>query len=95
MRDIEEDEELRANLNLFKAPKAEDNAMMEESDIEDEEEDFPEINVDALLDEMDNLNIVSICLTESGPVHSNLGADSFAAQDEDGDEVIEAADDEE
>lgn len=37
---------------------------MEDSDVDDEEEDFPEIKVDDLLDEMDNLNIVSIYFAE-------------------------------
>jgi nonsense-mediated mRNA decay protein 3 len=61
LRDIEEDEELRGNLNLFKAQEAAAaaDAMMEDADVDDDEEDFPEIKVDDLLDEMDNLNIVS------------------------------------
>ncbi|ORY92706.1 RNA binding protein [Leucosporidium creatinivorum] len=66
LRDIEEDEELRGNLNLFKAQEAgpAEDAMIEDSDVDDEEEDFPEIKVDDLLDEMDNLNIVSLCFAE-------------------------------
>lgn len=31
--------------------------------MDDEEEDFPEIKVDDLLDEMDNLNLVGLCFT--------------------------------
>ncbi|SCV74009.1 BQ2448_6441 [Microbotryum intermedium] len=60
LRDIEEDEEMRQTLRLFKDPKAlqqQENEMIEELDVEDAEDDFPEINVDDLLDDMEGLNI--------------------------------------
>ena len=61
LQDIEEDEELRAGLNLFKSSKpapAETGTIMEESDVEgDDDDDFPEIKVDELLDEMSGLNL--------------------------------------
>ena len=59
LRDLEEDEELRAGVNLFKAQQAEkqrDEDAMTESEF-DEDDEFPEINVNDLLDEMDNLAI--------------------------------------
>lgn len=80
LRDIEEDEELRAALTLYKNPKqqaeldaarslaaatsttmavdAEDGEPVEEegSDV-DEDEDGPQINLDELVDELDELNI--------------------------------------
>lgn len=53
LRDLEEDEELRGTVQLFKdGEKAGDVHMMDESDVEDAEEDFPEIDVSQLLDEM-------------------------------------------
>lgn len=60
LRDIEEDEELRGMVNLYKdtrqVPK--DHAMMSASEDEGEvEEDFPQINVDDLLEDMEALQI--------------------------------------
>lgn len=53
LRDLEEDEELRGTVQLFKnGDKAGDVAMMDESDVEDAEEDFPEIDMSQLMDEM-------------------------------------------
>ncbi|GAA5887001.1 hypothetical protein JCM5296_005220 [Sporobolomyces johnsonii] len=62
LRDIEEDEELRSTLQLFKDPNAQqkqENAMVEDTDGEgdDDEDDFPEINVDDLLEDMENLDL--------------------------------------
>nr|KAJ3420091.1 hypothetical protein HK105_006093 [Polyrhizophydium stewartii] len=60
LRDVEEDPELRGMINLYKAPtaagKAEDDVSMADSE-EEPEEDFPEINVDELLDDMENMRI--------------------------------------
>lgn len=70
MRDLEEDEELRANVQLFKAAPTKAAAIGDEmdtdgegaTDAEDDEDDdeMPKINVDELLDEMEGLNIVSV-----------------------------------
>lgn len=57
-RDLEEDEELRQTINIFKGEKKEDAAMTDDSDMEtDDEDELPEINVNELLDDMDNLVI--------------------------------------
>lgn len=52
---------MRATVNLYrdKDRAAADAAMMDESDVEEEDdgESFPEINVDDLLEEMDGLAI--------------------------------------
>ncbi|KAK4056840.1 ribosome-binding protein [Microbotryomycetes sp. JL221] len=60
LRDLEEDDELRQNVQMFKAEDRKDGhdaAMDTESEMDDGEEDFPEINVDDLLEDMDELNI--------------------------------------
>ncbi|KAH6588849.1 hypothetical protein BASA61_005802 [Batrachochytrium salamandrivorans] len=59
LRDVEEDPELRDMMNLYKAPvqkKHTDDISMMDSE-EEPEEDFPEIDVDGLLDDMENMNI--------------------------------------
>lgn len=70
LRDLEEDEELRGMVNLFKDDRAvvndaglvistnvvDDDAMLE-TDGEEEEEDFPSIQVDELLDDLEALEI--------------------------------------
>jgi nonsense-mediated mRNA decay protein 3 len=70
LEDIDEDPELRAQLKLYKAPnaeklfqqrqaqKAEEDAMVD-VDAMDDGEDFPEIQLDDLLDEMKELQISS------------------------------------
>ncbi|KAM0751194.1 NMD3-domain-containing protein [Meredithblackwellia eburnea MCA 4105] len=59
LRDLEEDEELRGTVNLFKGDKRDVGMETDESDMEDDEDDeFPEIQVDELLDDLENLNIV-------------------------------------
>ncbi|TPX66298.1 hypothetical protein SpCBS45565_g04557 [Spizellomyces sp. 'palustris'] len=64
LRDIEEDEELRGMINLYKDPKGlttrqppvvDQNAM--EEDEEEPEVDFPEINVDELLEDMEAMHL--------------------------------------
>ncbi|KAI5477654.1 hypothetical protein MNV49_006040 [Pseudohyphozyma bogoriensis] len=56
LRDLEEDEELRQTINLFKDTSAK--PTVDESDMEDDDdEELPEIRIDELLDEMDALNI--------------------------------------
>lgn len=66
LQDIQEDPELRAEMQLFKdkaALERKENAMDEDTDAEtgdeggDDDDDYPEINVDELLDEMDNLGL--------------------------------------
>ena len=55
LRDLEEDPELRSTVNLYKADKVkkqDDMVMVEESDSEFEDEDFPEIQLDELLDNL-------------------------------------------
>lgn len=68
LRDLEEDPELRQNIQLYKAnPKSKkdapdamdvegDDQSATETDL-DEDDDFPKIQLDELLDEMDGLNL--------------------------------------
>jgi nonsense-mediated mRNA decay protein 3 len=57
LRDVEEDEELRQTLALYKArqDKAKDEEMMSVAESSDEE--VPQINVDELLDDFEDLNV--------------------------------------
>ncbi|GAA6060090.1 hypothetical protein JCM10212_003051 [Sporobolomyces blumeae] len=63
LQDIQEDPELRAEMQLFKDKSAlerQQNAMDEDTDAEggdDDDDEYPEINVDELLDDMENLGI--------------------------------------
>jgi nonsense-mediated mRNA decay protein 3 len=58
LRDVEEDSELRGMMNLFKTPNAEEEEDDQMIDSEEEpEEDFPEINMDELLDDFDEMNV--------------------------------------
>jgi len=53
LQEIEEDPELRSQINIYKAPNAPsvvDNSMVVEG--EEEEEDFPDVALDELLDEL-------------------------------------------
>ncbi|GAA6012914.1 hypothetical protein JCM10207_008375 [Rhodosporidiobolus poonsookiae] len=59
LRDLEEDAELRETVQLFKRDPAaapETDAMAEDTDGEDDDEEFPEINADELLD-LENLTL--------------------------------------
>ena len=70
LRDLEEDEELRANVQLFKAAPTKaapvgdemdtDGEAGTDDDDDDEDGEMPKINVDELLDDMEGLNIVSL-----------------------------------
>jgi len=52
LRELEEDPELRQNVNLYKASNSMDiDTAAEESTVE-EEEDFPEIKIEELLEEL-------------------------------------------
>ncbi|KAJ5585018.1 60S ribosomal export protein NMD3 [Penicillium hispanicum] len=57
LRDVEEDQELRQTLNLYKSRNkpAQDHEMDEDSETGDEE--VPKINMDELLDDFDELNM--------------------------------------
>ncbi|KAJ3273164.1 hypothetical protein HK104_004313 [Borealophlyctis nickersoniae] len=62
LQDIEEDPELRGMINLYKDPNAKAKAKAEEEDAmmdeeEEPEEDFPQIKMDELLDDMENMTI--------------------------------------
>lgn len=59
LADLEEDPELRAQINLFKAEGAIAPAKPNEGDmdVDDEEADFPEVTVDELLDDMEGLSL--------------------------------------
>lgn len=54
LRDVEEDEELRAALALYKQQKQDDEMSMAETE---EEEEVPQVNMDELLDEFDELKV--------------------------------------
>lgn len=58
LQELEEDEELRQTINLYKAgeePERKPRNEDEMDDDEDEDEDAPEIGIDELLDELDDL----------------------------------------
>lgn len=56
MRDLEEDPEMRSQIELFKVPgvQAPDEEMI---DVGEEEEDFPEVKMNELLDAVGALHI--------------------------------------
>ena len=56
LRDVEEDEELRHTMQVYKAQQ-EANAMEMETDDEDEDEQGPQIPMDQLLDEFEEMNM--------------------------------------
>eukprot|EP01130_Rhizamoeba_saxonica_P017639 TRINITY_DN8594_c0_g1_i1.p1 TRINITY_DN8594_c0_g1~~TRINITY_DN8594_c0_g1_i1.p1 ORF type:complete len:528 (-),score=120.52 TRINITY_DN8594_c0_g1_i1:105-1562(-) len=76
MRDLEEDPELREQINLFKVPNAEEiytrnksdpDAMVEDDEFE-EEEDFPEVELEELQDLIENLTITEQSMEQmAGP----------------------------
>lgn len=54
LQELEEDEEMRQTINLYKSNKpAEHEGEMEE----DEDEDAPQIDIDELLDELDEMTL--------------------------------------
>lgn len=55
LRDVEEDDELRAALALYKQQKQEEEMSM--ADTEAEDDDAPQVNMDELLDDFDELNM--------------------------------------
>lgn len=65
LRDLEEDPEMRQTIQLFRDPNAGEGGgaakaddMADDTDVdEDEEEDFPEIQVDELADELENIGL--------------------------------------
>ncbi|KAK4705188.1 60S ribosomal export protein NMD3, partial [Phenoliferia sp. Uapishka_3] len=59
LRDLEEDEELRGTVNLYKGEKREEYPSVDDSDMEtdNEEDDLPQIRLDELLDEMAEMTI--------------------------------------
>lgn len=56
LRDVEEDQELRGTIELYKARKNQ-NAGGMEMDEDSDDEDVPKINMDELLDDFDELNM--------------------------------------
>jgi nonsense-mediated mRNA decay protein 3 len=60
LQDLEEDEELRQNINLYKTDKATATAETEDEDAMDDdisEDEAPQIDIDELLDELDEMNL--------------------------------------
>ena len=53
LQELEEDEELRQTVNIYKSDKA----PVNEHEIDDEEEDAPQIDIDELLDELDDMTL--------------------------------------
>lgn len=54
LQELEEDEEMRQTINLYKSSKpAENDGEMDE----DEDEDTPQIDIDELLDELDEMTL--------------------------------------
>jgi nonsense-mediated mRNA decay protein 3 len=60
LQDLEEDEELRQNINLYKTDKATATAETEDEDAMDDDisdDEAPQIDIDELLDELDEMNL--------------------------------------
>ncbi|CCF58380.1 hypothetical protein KAFR_0E02270 [Kazachstania africana CBS 2517] len=58
LQELEEDEELRQKINLYKNQKQPENGVQSTvDDGDDEDEDAPEINIDELLDELDEMTL--------------------------------------
>ncbi|KAJ0267676.1 hypothetical protein COL922a_014865, partial [Colletotrichum nupharicola] len=58
LRDVEEDQELRQTLALYKNKKKDDAMSVAESDMMNEDdEEIPKISMDELLDDFDDLDI--------------------------------------
>ncbi|GME78937.1 unnamed protein product [Ambrosiozyma monospora] len=57
LEQLEEDEELRQGVNLYKSENAGQVAAGDDDEMDDEEDDAPQINVDELLDELDEMNL--------------------------------------
>lgn len=57
LRDVEEDEELRATLALYKAQKQRDAEEMSVAETEDDDENVPKVDMNELLDEFDELTM--------------------------------------
>lgn len=55
LQELEEDEELRQTINLYKAGDYSQPPPEQEDDMDDEDENAPEIGIDELLDELDDL----------------------------------------
>ncbi|ODV68496.1 nonsense-mediated mRNA decay protein 3 [Hyphopichia burtonii NRRL Y-1933] len=55
LQELEEDEELRQTINLYKSGDSQPQKPKDEDDMDDEDEDAPEIGIDELLDELDDL----------------------------------------
>ena len=56
LQELEEDEELRQTINLYKAGEEAPRKEVDEMDDEDDE-DAPEIAIDELLDELDDMTL--------------------------------------
>ncbi|KFH42214.1 60S ribosomal export protein-like protein [Hapsidospora chrysogenum ATCC 11550] len=56
LRDVEEDEELRATLELYKAQKRQQEEMSV-AETDEEEDDAPQVNMEELLDDFDELKV--------------------------------------
>ncbi|KAL3473395.1 NMD3 family-domain-containing protein [Aspergillus californicus] len=57
LRDVEEDQELRQTLALYKDKKKEDTMSVTDTDMDGDDDEVPQINVDELLDDFDELGI--------------------------------------
>ncbi|KAL5342805.1 NMD3 family-domain-containing protein [Aspergillus crustosus] len=57
LRDVEEDQELRATLALYKDKKQEDTMSVAETELNEDGEEVPKINMEELLDDFDDLGI--------------------------------------
>lgn len=60
LQELEEDEELRQNINLYKSdkvPKPVNPDDMVDEDADAEDDDAPQIDIDELLDELDEMNL--------------------------------------
>ena len=62
LQELEEDEELRQTINMYKADEGQ--PQKEEDDIEEDEDDAPRIAIDELLDELDDMTLQDTPMNE-------------------------------
>jgi len=56
LRDLEEDPEMRSQINLYKAAEPQESMQTDGTDIEEDDE-FPDVAIDELLDMVEDLTI--------------------------------------
>eukprot|EP01104_Vermistella_antarctica_P009148 TRINITY_DN2331_c0_g1_i1.p1 TRINITY_DN2331_c0_g1~~TRINITY_DN2331_c0_g1_i1.p1 ORF type:complete len:545 (-),score=145.73 TRINITY_DN2331_c0_g1_i1:23-1657(-) len=74
LRDLEEDKEMRATINMYKdanASSTKSNVEVVEDDSDSEDEEFPDIELDELMEEMAKVTIEHIASSSAMPVEED------------------------